>query len=56
MPPDDFAHLTLRLEEQRAAIDELAPHTPVTLSREAILDIYEAIERMARALRVLEER
>jgi len=56
MASDDFAHLLLRLEERRHALALTTPESDVTLSREAVLDIYEAIERMARALQIIEGR
>ena len=54
MATDDFDHLLLRLEERRHALALTTPNSEVTLTREAVLDIYEAIERMARALQVIE--
>ena len=56
MPDDDFAHLLLRLEERRHALALGTPNTEVTLTREALLDLYEMVERMARALQIIEER
>jgi hypothetical protein len=56
MPADDFTHLLLRLEERRHALALTAPDTEVMLTREALLDLYEMVERMARALQILEER
>ncbi len=56
MPDDDFAHLLLRLEERRHALALTAPDTEVTLTRDALLDLYEMVERMARALQIMEER
>ena len=54
MASDDFAHLLLRLEERRHALALTAPGGEVTLTREELLDLYEAIERMARALLAIE--
>ena len=56
MATDDFAHLLLRLEERRHALALTTPDTEVTLTREALLDLYEMVERMARALQIIEER
>jgi hypothetical protein len=56
MASDDFDHLLLRLEERRHALALTAPNSDVTLSREAVLDLYEAVERMARALQIIEGR
>jgi hypothetical protein len=56
MASDDFDHLLLRLEERRHALALAAPHSEVTLTREDVLDLYEAVERMARALQVIEGR
>jgi len=56
MPSDDFAHLLLRLEERRHALALSPPNMEVTMTREALLDLYEMVERMARALQIIEER
>ena len=54
MASDDFAHLLTRLEERRHALALTTPNSEVTLTREAALDLYEAVERMARALQAIE--
>ena len=56
MASDDFAHLLTRLEERRHALALTPPQSEVTMTREVVLDLYEAIERMARALQVIEGR
>jgi hypothetical protein len=56
MASDDFAHLLLRLEERRHALALSTPEADVTLKREELLDLYEMVERMARALTIIEER